>query len=140
MPRLKITPASAAWACVQGSAPHTRQELNIEPEFNSVGVREPRESPGSSLCSRQRDVMLAGGQLGAAVRPAHGCRILIRACTSLMCSVRIWDFLNALPLFSYGLCFSGYGKARYCEGWGGAVGRMEEVQVKLGFFWGCLKD
>lgn len=86
------------------------------------------------------DVMLAGGRLGAAVRPAHGCRILIRACTAPMSSVRIWDFLNVLPLFSYGLCFSGYGKARYCEGWGGAVGRMEEVQVKLRFFWGCLKD
>lgn len=57
---LKITPASTAWACVQGWAPHTRQELKIETQFNSVGVWEPGESPVSSLCSRQHDVMLAG--------------------------------------------------------------------------------
>lgn len=115
---LKITSASAAWACVQSSAPHSRQELNIEPQFNSVGVWEPRESPVSSLCSSKMWCW-QGEQLGAPVRPARGCRILLGTCTASMCSVRIWGFLNGLPFFSYGLCFSGYRKERYCEGWRG---------------------
>lgn len=62
---LKITSAGTAWACVQGSAPHTRQELNIEPQFNSVGVWEPRESPVSSLCSSK--------MWGWQAEPAGGC-------------------------------------------------------------------
>lgn len=127
---LKITSASSAWVCVQGSAPHTRQELNIEPQLNSVGVG----SQGS---------LLSPHSATARCDAAEGC---CQTCSWLQHFIRrvhsedLGFFKWFSPFQLWPLLFRLWKRKMWVME-GGAIGRMKEVQVKLRFsFCCCLQD